>query len=209
MTTYADLKSRIITETSRDDLATDLATLLATHIANACEYFAATRFWFNTAIASVSTSAGVETVAIPATMRIVDRVAIPAYSRDVQEHQLTALPVDTATGVPQRYAYQGDSLRLWPIPDGAYTLRLYGVAQIDAPTLDPDSNAWTNEAYDLITAQTKMTLYRSVFRDAGGVQLALAEVQDALARLRRETARRMQSPLRHDFVTPSCRFADV
>lgn len=199
MPTYADLKTRIITETVRDDLAGDLATTLATHIARAVEYYASTRFWFNTILASAMTTPGTATVDIPATVRIVDRAAYPNGFGDINEYQLVELPDDGSTGRPTRYAYYNDKLRLWPTPDGAYTLNIYGVAQIAGPTADGDTNVWTNQAYDLITAQTKMTLYRGIFRDPEGAQLAMAEVQDALARLKRETARRVQSPLRSDF----------
>lgn len=53
-----------------------------------------------------------------------------------------------------------------------------------------------NEAARLIAAQTKVYLYRGKFRDEAGAQFAMGEVSDELTRLKRETARRLVTPLR-------------
>ena len=66
MATLGDLKTRIIADMDRADLAGESAAVLAAHITNACDYYAGERFWFNAGYASVTTAAGVETVALPA-----------------------------------------------------------------------------------------------------------------------------------------------
>ena len=194
MATLADIKDRIATEMERGDLEDELASLLATHIERACEFYADRKFWFNSIVTTAVTTPSVATVAIPATVRIVERVT--AYECDLQEAQLDDLPAETGAGTPRLYAYYNDSLRLYPTPSGAITLTVYGVAQIDAPDDDADSNAWTNEAQDLIVGHVKMALYRGALRDPEGAQMAIGEVQDALGRLQRETARRLRTPLR-------------
>lgn len=196
MATYAELKTRIVTEMVRSDLETTLATQLATHIARACEYFADERFWFNAAIATVNTTAGVQSVNVPASMRRVDRVSIPAYDTNLAEVILTALDDEDTQAIPSEYAYYNNQLYFTPIPDAVYSLRLVGLAQIDAPVNDNDQNVWTTEAQDLIVARAKMTLYRDQFRDPEGAQMALGATQEALDRLKRETARRLETPLR-------------
>lgn len=196
MALYSDLKTRIITELSRDDLSDTLATQLTTHIASACEYYADRKFWFNTVFTTVATVASTATVAIPATVRRVEKVTIPAYYTELRECTLAQLPDTGERGVPLQYAYFNDSLRFYPVPDAAYTLNIFGTAQVAAPTLAADTNVWTTEAYDLITAHTKFTLCRGQFRDPEGAQLAQAETQDALKRLLTETAKRLATPLR-------------
>jgi hypothetical protein len=196
MPTLADLKTRIITEMQRDDLSDTLATQLLTHIQRACEYYSDERFWFNALIANVNTVASVATVTVPSTFRRVDRVTIPAYTQDLIEVALGDIPIETVNSIPRGYAYYNDTLRLYPVPDAVYTLELTGMAAIAAPALDADTNAWTNEAQDLIVARAKMTLFRAQFRDPEGTQLAIAETQEAFARLKRETSRRLATKLR-------------
>lgn len=196
MATLADLKDRIIAETVRDDLSDDLAGQLLIHIQRACEYYSDERFWFNALIGSVSTVASTQTVDVPATFRRVDRVTIPAYDKELIEVTLNDLGIYPHETVPNGYAYYNDQLRLYPTPDAVYSLELTGLAQIDAPALDADTSVWTNEAQDLIVARTKMTLYRGQFRDPEGTQLAIAETQEAFAKLKRETAKRLETKLR-------------
>lgn len=196
MATLADLKQRVITDMSRDDLEDDLSALLLMRIQDACEYYADTKFWFNSILTTVNTVAGVATVTIPATVRVIERVTIPAYVTELRETVLTELGDDTVQSVPDWYAYYNDLMRFYPIPDAVYTLNIYGVSKVAAPAVDADTSIWTNEAARLISAHTKMLLYRGKFRDPDGAQLAMGEVSDELTRLKRETAKRLETPLR-------------
>lgn len=196
MATLAEIKTRIITELSRDDLEDELADQLTLHIARACEFYADERFWFNAIVTTAPTVAAVASVTIPDTVRRIERLTVG--SSDLQEVVLTEIevPGSTATGEPSRYAYYNDTVKLWPTPDAVYTLQITGLAQIDAPAEDTDENAWTVEAQDLIVGRVKETLCRGQFRDPEGAQLARAEVTEALGKLKRETARRLTTPLR-------------
>lgn len=198
MATYLELRTRIISEMNRDDLADELATQLATHIAQSCEYYADERFWFNAIVTTAPTTGGVETVAVPATVRRIDKLTIAAQYAELQEITLPQFeePGSTSPGQPSQYAYYNDAVKLWPIPDGVYSLQFTGLKQIDAPVADSDTNEWTTEAYDLIVAHTKMRLYRGQFRDPEGAQMAKDEALEAFNRLKRETAKRLATPLR-------------
>ena len=196
MATLGDLKTRIKTEMVRTDLDDELASTLDLHIQRACEFFADERFWFNAYIGSLTTVPGSRTVDVPVSIRRVDRVSIPSLLVEVREVLLTEFPDFIASSIPQVYAYDNDALIMYPTPDQAYSLRLVGTKQIDAPVEDTDSNVWTNEAQDLIVARAKMTLYRDQFRDLEGVEIAKAATQEELTRLKRETARRLEIPLR-------------
>lgn len=196
MATYLELRTRIITELARDDLEDDLATTLVKHCERACEYYADRKFWFNSVITTATTSANTATVTIPSGVRVIERVTVPAYDVELREVTLTGLGDDTVYALPDRYSYYNDTIRFYPIPDQAYTLNIYSISQVDAPSDDGDTNIWTTEAEDLIVGHVKATLARSVFRDPEGYQLFAGERQDALARLRRETAKRLETPLR-------------
>jgi len=196
MATLAELKTRIQTEINRDDLADDLATVLQQHIAAACEYFADEKFWFNSIV--TTTPASAQSVNIPAAVRRIERLTIPAQYTELREVVLPEFErLDGGqTGLPNAYAYYNDQVRLWPAPDATYTLQFTGLAQVDAPTSDSDSNIWTTQAFDLIVSRVKMTLARDVFRDPDGVQLFAAATAELLRKLKRETARRLETPLR-------------
>ncbi len=198
MVALSSIKTRIVTELSRSDLDTGgaLAAQLLTHIQRACEYYADRRFWFNAIVTSVNTVASTATVTIPSTVRRVERVTIPTLGVELREVTLAGLDDGTETGIPETYAYYNDTLRMYPIPNAIYALRIAGVSQIAAPALDADDNEWTDEAQDLIVNHAKMTLCRDQFRDPEGVQLAMGAVTDHLNRLLRETARRLETPRR-------------
>lgn len=198
MATLADLKTRIVTEMVRDDLLDDLAAQLQLHIQRACEHYADTRFWFNARVDWANTTPGSAFIDIPNSLRRVDRVTIPAQYVELQEFTLDGLEPDgpSPSGRPERYAYYNDQLMLDPVPNALYTLRLIGLARIAPPASDGASNAWTNEAQDLIAARVKATLYRSQYRDPAGAELAMVDEREAYDRLRRETGKRLKTPRR-------------
>lgn len=204
MATFLTQKMRIATEMTRVDLASggDLETLLEQHYQDACEHYANEKFWFNSIRTTVNTVAGTQTVTIPTTVQTIERLTYPANNRELIETTLEELDDRTDGGSPEFYAYYNDSIYLYPKPDAVYTLNIYGIAKIAPPDTGADDNIWTNEAAPLIRAHTKMTLYRSKFRDAEGTQMALAEVKDALDALKTETARRLTTRLRMPMDSP-------
>lgn len=194
MATYSDLKQRIVSEMTRDDLEDDLSALLETHIARAIEYYQGDQFWFNYGSATVSASAA--EVAMPATMRVIDSVRTPDGNL-LTKVGLEEILASTATsGTPTHYAEFGDGIYVYPTPSSAVTLTLYGTKYITPPSTGTDSNAWTNAAQDLISSHTQTTLYREKFRDDNGVARARAATSDAYIRLKAETSRRNETPLR-------------
>lgn len=199
MVAWSTQLTRIATEMTRTDLGSSgsLYTTLQQHYQDAVEFYANEKFWFNSIKTTVDTVASTQAVTVPATVQTVERLTIPAYGFELQEVTLAELPTSTGTAIPSHYCYYNDTLLLWPIPDAVYTLGVYGVAYVAAPTNTTDDTIWTNQAAPLIRAHTKMTLARGVFQDPEYTQLALAETKDALDTLKRETAKRLETPLRN------------
>lgn len=200
MATLADLKARIADDMTRDDMGTgeeSESTLLA-HIQKAVRYYSNERFWFNVTTATVNTVGSTSTVARPATIRIADRVTIPANNAELEQYQMDQLPLTDGGGTPLRFVNDGDNILLHPTPDGVFTLKVYGIKQVDEPALDADDNIWTNEAADLIAARTRFSLYRDVYFFPDKAQATIGDVQECLSYLRRETRKRLSSPLRTD-----------
>lgn len=195
MATLADLKARIVRETHRDDLLTDLAPALSQHIAQAVEQFAGESFWFNRIRATGMATPGVAEMALPTTVR---RAEIVFVSGELDKIALEEVPEQQGLSKPLRWAAYGAGLYFDPIPDSAYTVTIIGAAHVAAPSADGDSSIWTNEAADLIAAQAKGTLYLAVFQDREQAEVELALAQNILRRLKTESRKHDKSPLRVD-----------
>lgn len=208
MATLGELKTRIATEMDRDDLNDDLATVLADHINEAIEFFSDERFYFNAVVATGNCTAGSVTMDIPASIRRIDNLTIPSVFVEVREMTLPEMEnlQDGVSAQPRYYAYFNDQIRFWPVPDQNYTLEFTGLLDTEAPASDAASNVWTTTAYALISNRVKMTLARDVFRDPEGASLYGAAAAEALKRLKRETSKRLQSPLRSELGDGNTRF---
>jgi hypothetical protein len=68
-------------------------------------------------------------------------------------------------GQPTEWAYLGNQIRLYPIPDAAYPVRATRTTRFAALMNDADSNVWTTEAFDLIRSEAKAILARDVLHD--------------------------------------------
>lgn len=194
MSTLADLKLRIADELTRDDMGAggDSEDALARAIDSAISYYADEMGWFNHLNDTATTSGG--TAALPTGMRYATRVSYlqcPLIQADLDELQ----PL-TDTGPPARWAMDGDTIYLWPIPDDGLSLSVQGIADFGAASFPP-------EHYDLIAARAKVSLCRFPLRDTEGLQLAVIEEREALARVRQESRKRGRVPLRSpDFPSP-------
>ena len=204
MTAIADLKTRIVLETNRDDLASgELAQALTDSIARAIEYHADELFWFNRKAGTVNTVNGTATAALPAGMRVPQIVTylgspLPKVQLDAIE---SAYNVTTpVTGIPTQWAEDEGLIHFYPTPDAVYAMGVYGIADLGVPA---SSNEWTVEGLDLIDARARIILYRDYLRDPDGMALAKDAETEALTKLRRETRRRGTVPLTADLPVPS------
>ena len=100
---------------------------------------------------------------------------------------------------PYSWAWYANQIRLYPIPDSAYTLTISYLQVIDEPA-DGDSNAWTTDAAMLI----KHAALEGVFRDRL-LNVTMSQVHSAIkdreyARLRKESAQLVSGDIQPDYV---------
>ena len=190
MATLAELYTRIILQTDRDDLGASgaLEQAKVDAVADAIEEHAGELFWFNRASGSVSTVAGAASVALPSGMRLPLQVSYGGC--DLARTSLEAIQQRSDSGRPARWAAHEGAIQLWPVPDAAYSLDVFGIAQIGVPANPDDANAWTSEALALTIATAREILMRDYLIDQDGEAAALRAKGAALRRLRRETRRR-------------------
>lgn len=193
MATLGDLKARIADEL----LKRNLTTQIAQHIARAIEHYAGQRFWFNTGrVLAAAVAADADGyVALPAGTRLIDQILIGQIILERRDPALVDewLAMSAVVGQPSDYAVSGDRVRLYPTPAAPVALQVVGTFDQPALATDADSNAWTNEAVDLIDARARMTLYRDVLRDPEGVAMAKDAIRDAETDLNMKTMRRLGS----------------
>lgn len=108
-------------------------------------------------------------------------------------------------GQPTDWAYFAKTIRLYPIPDGAYPIRAARIDILAALSADTDTNVWMTDGYDLVKSEAKLTLGRNFLHDEALVNAMTAAIygnpmnpreRGYLAALKAETTRRARSKIR-------------
>lgn len=69
------------------------------------------------------------------------------------------------TGQPVDYSIFAETLRLYPIPNGAYPISAEGTLRFPTLVNASDQNAWLTDAADLIRATAKEDLFRNTIKN--------------------------------------------
>lgn len=201
--TLQDLINRIASDLTRDDLTGDsLTSPIANAVGDTIRFYARERFWFNqTRLQTFNTVNAQQTYTssdlsiIPNIIRV-DHLFLPQgvsiYPLDRYE------PADfevissasTGGGRPTGFCYSDQTILLWPIPNAVFTMKLHCFYKLTYPNLS-DTNAWTDDAEELVRTHAKMLLYMDVLEDDANAQRMSAKIPALLAGLRSETAARM------------------
>ena len=200
MSTYLDLQNNIATDLTR----TDLTAQIKSAILDAVKFYATDRFWFN-----VTRSMTFPTVAGRAAYGVADLAQIPniisldrlfvidggsAYPLDRNEaDEFEPLISQPGAGKPSDYTRIDDQIILWPTPAAVYTMRPLMHYRLAPLSNDADSNAWTNDAEQLIRAHAKMVLYMNVIEDEAGAARMQGEIPAYKQKLDYETSARMST----------------
>lgn len=181
MSTYGDLKTRIADELARSDLTSQIALEVLTAVA----HYENQRWSWSEIRATASTVANVAFVAVPSGFLDEDSLKMTVNGdyqplRRVSYEYIDSIDGGSDTGQPTCYAFYDGQIRLYPEPDGVYTLTFSYIGSQTALSADADTNDWTNEGEALIRARAKAAVKMNYLNDAG----AIAEAQGyALNRL--------------------------
>jgi len=198
MTTFSVMKARIVSETLRDDLT---STQLGNAINDAIDLQSGERYAFNERRYRILTVTGQEyydlvaptlltsagaAVGTGETILELDDILCTVSSQPYRLCPRTQQSVNewqspTYQGQPADYTLYGQQLRIFPLPDAAYTLDLMGLARLAPSPLsaDGDTNAWMTDGAGITRGQAKLLLYRDVLRDPEGVALAQTQIVEA------------------------------
>jgi len=198
MTTFLRLQDVIASETRFVDRVADLkadeVTQIRLHINEAIKAHQQDAFWFNQQLWERETEAGKEFYALPA-----EYVAGLTVSIQTPRRKLRSVSNDTIEGwepgeraIPSHFALFANQYRLYPIPDGVYTIRLWGTRSYDTLVEDGDGqdNPWLQYAFELVREASKARVFYSMLHDPENAAIAQANAVSARADLAAETRRR-------------------
>lgn len=199
MATYLDMINRIGDESLRPEMVSQIKLCIQDAIA----HYEVERFWFNqfrdrmfTTVAGQEFYGEADQADIPSILEF-DAVTLTAGSSawplaKVGYAEIESWNADAAAhGQPTHYAYWGQQIRLYPVPDGVYQVRLSGLFKLPALVADGDGSAWTGDAEELIRQRAKSILYSQYLRDDANAARAAALEAAAHDRLSASAARRL------------------
>lgn len=183
MSDFGTMKTRIADEMDRSDLTSQIALA----VQDAIKLYAQDAFWFNEVIDEFDTVNGTEYYTLASVTDntttftdIIDAVGVlsggTTYPLDrrtfdvinAKQHNPT-----TSKGAPLEYCIFNQQMRLWPVPDGVYTVKIAGIQELSALSADVDTNAWMVEAEPLIRHKAMEILYRDI--EKNDKQMAINE----------------------------------
>ena len=91
--------------------------------------------------------------------------------------------ISTLTGRPVDYCYYAKQIRLSPIPDAVYSIRVAGDIRLAALSADGDTNVWMTDAERLIRFRASYDLWGNVMSDDARAATAKRNELDELRAL--------------------------
>lgn len=174
-------------------------------------------WWFNTSQVTFVTSSGGEYYVSSPTSTFENMVDVlsmvmtnngvktPMYA--VDNSDIDASQSGSVTGVPRNYGRIAQKIRLFPIPDAAYTIELAYTYKLDALVSDSDENAWMDEAEELIRQSAKRRIALNYLQaDDLAARFATMEREAYAALLAEDRRRHPNTLLRTEAMLRSSRF---
>lgn len=187
--TFGDMKTRIVDETLRDDLQTQIHRA----ILSAIDYFSLQEWAQGQKSGTLTVGNAVATYTLPTDFLEMLHCEVLATSTSRQEvceityQEMRRLndSVPPVYSAPEKFAIFGDSIEFWPVDAASVTktVTLYYQYKIPAPEAETDGDTgsasyfWMNTAEPMIRAYAKALLFAEVIRDTDAAQadFAIAE----------------------------------
>jgi hypothetical protein len=167
MSTYLQLRSDIADELL--DIGALSVDQIKKSVQRSIAYYSRRQWWFTEAENSFLTAPGQEYYGvsdlsiIPEIICIHSAFIVGGESLLEQTNEsVSLLQVFPVSGMPCSYTLVGGRIRLYPIPETVYTVKLFYNAPLAALNADADSNAWTTIAEELIRQASKTRLAADV-----------------------------------------------
>lgn len=211
MANFSELKSDIADDV--DDTTNEYGAQIAAAVLGAIRYCERKKFYFNetrektfnTVVSQVWYGAS-DLADIPTLVHI-QRAYITMNGMISDLRPMSPVDMEilsdnsAAQGEPYAYCYYGQRIRIYPIPDAVYEVRLQlGPYRLTPLSDGDDTNVWTTEAYDMVKARAKYILYKNTLKDPALAAEALNDYQDQFNALKAETSNRIGTGR----IVPTC-----
>ena len=200
MTDFVTMVTRIENEIHRTNINSQVRDAIRSAIAH---YEETAPYHFNTERAEAPTVASSKYLALPddfvdfigayPVQITVNQSTYPLNRRQWDYLQLIDLDAVVGEGIPFDWAYGDNQIRLYPIPQQAYTICLYYKKKLDALSADADTNAWMTDGERMIRARAKWDLYLNVIHQYDNAAMQERQAAEADRSLRGIRARRAAS----------------
>ncbi len=196
MATLGDLEARIYREIHKT-LSTDVRNA----VLEAVRHYQTDRFWFNEAVdnfnitlSAVYSLSNVLPKVINVDSMLVYQGGVPYHVEQQSWNLLDRLDIGSSvTGTPSDFAIHHEMLRLYPTPNATTSIQVAYHKQITLSSSATASNAWTNEAADLIRHRAKALLYAGLLLDPAQAQVEAQMENMTLNRLLARSAKKTSS----------------
>lgn len=205
MTTLATMRTRIASEFVNESIT---SAQIDAAIQSAIKHYQRERWYFTESrtetfntVASQEFYGTADNANIP-NLSLIDQLTITINSTRDQLTERSWEWIDnvstttTSISAPTDYCYYAQQIRLYPIPDAVYPIRISGLIRLAALSADSDSNAWMIDGEEMIRGRAKWDLAVNVFYGSEQADAALALEQRAYSVLRRDTDRRSSTKIK-------------
>jgi hypothetical protein len=189
----AQMKARVADELARGDLTSQIAYA----ISDAIGFYQNERFIFNesrditfSTVAAQDFYGAAANAAIP-TMGSFDYLILYLGGIPWPMKRRTPLEVEVlnnnglVSGQPRNYAWYNKQIRLGPVPDSVFSMRVAGRINFAAPATDTEAaNPWMIDAEKLIRSRAKYELALNVIMDTEMAQIQAAQCSEAFDQLK-------------------------
>ena len=174
MSTFGEMKARIAGEMKRGELVSS-ATAVSRAVLSAIQHFETERFpWNEFRDETHTTVADDPYLSITATLKIVklDSVRVTIGARDyplIEKDWSSIELIDSGqwAGYPEWWCWYGEQIRMYPIPNDAYTVKLAGVRRLTEVTASASAsatNSWMTDGEEMVRLYAKGSLFRDELR---------------------------------------------
>lgn len=197
MSTYGTMRARVLDELNR---AGEMTSQALSAIQSAIDHYEKMPFWFNDGRATTTTVAGTEWYPLPTDFISENKLLILVNGASYElrriafeESEELYQPYAISSGNPYLYAIFQEQIRLYPIPNGAFTITLSYHKALSTLTNEGDTNAWMTDGEELIRSRAEADLSFRILRDKSTSDYFRRFEEKALSRLVSTTSRRFST----------------
>ena len=197
MSDFATIKARIASEMHRGELSASASAVQAA-VLSAIDCYKRRRFYFNEFNDEVATCSSSATYMSLNRFSVgsldIDSVKMIITNRDyplskATWNQLDSVDAGQFYGYPDYFAIHADKFRFYPPPNAEYEVKVSGVkelTEISANAAGSATNAWVDDAEEMIRYKAKANLFRDHLRDYNSAERFEMEAQRSYRELRKE-----------------------